>query len=163
MLTRHFGSLGAFAEYLAVVLVAEIEAEHHALKRAAVLVEKAVKEKIGYYQAQAGPFVAWAELAESTQQARGRAGFPENEPLLVTGELYNSIGHVVDRPGRMAHIGSDNDKAIWQELGTARIPPRSFLGSAAVEQKEKVVKIIGEDVVAALAGGEVIGGRLLIT
>jgi hypothetical protein len=51
-------------------------------------------------------------------------------PLLETGELRASIEWNAE--GKEGHVGSNNDKAVWQELGTARIPPRSFLMGAAM-------------------------------
>lgn len=85
-------------------------------------------------------------------------GFEENEPLLRTGELRDSIEHAVG--AGEAAIGSNNDKAVWQELGTDKIPPRSFLGSAAVENAEAVKKIVGETIVIALVGKDVFGGAI---
>lgn len=155
---REFGSMAAFAEHLGTVIVAEIGAEHSALERAAQLLEKAVKAKFGEYQPQAGEFVAWAELADATKADREKQGFAENEPLLRTGELRDSVGHKVG--SHEAAIGSNSDIAVWQELGTARIPPRSFFGSAAVENSDKIKKIVGEMVVVALVGKEVFGGAI---
>ena len=120
----------------------------------------AAKEKIGEYQDEAGPFVAWAELAESTKADRTRQGFPEDEPLLRTGEMRDSIEHQVEVP--VAQVGSNSDIAVYQELGTQHIPPRSFLGGAAVEKLDDIMKIVGEHAVAALVGEKVHEGRMLI-
>ncbi|WP_214680105.1 hypothetical protein, partial [Escherichia coli] len=55
-----------------------------------------------------------------------------------------------------AHVGSNDDKAVWQELGTSRgIPPRSFLGGAAVRKSAEVRDIIGREMHAALIKAEV--------
>lgn len=75
-----------------------------------------------------------------------------------TGDLRDSIEHTV--LGDEAHVGSNSEIAEYQELGTAHIPPRSFLGSALVQTTDEVVKIIGEGVVGALTGREIAGGEM---
>jgi hypothetical protein len=50
-------------------------------------------------------------------------------------------------------VGSNNDKAVWHELGTSRLPPRSFLMGAAVKMEDKIHKMAGRAVVALIAGG----------
>jgi phage gpG-like protein len=123
---KTFGSIGEFALHIGELVVLQHEADKIALERAARMIEHRAKEKIGEYQEQAGPFIAWAELAESTKADRARQGYPDDEPLLRTGELRDSIEHFV--ADGEAHIGSNNDIAVYQELGTEHIPPRSFLG-----------------------------------
>ncbi len=72
-----------------------------------------------------------------------------------TSDLRDSIQHTV--VGEEAHIGSNSGIAEDQELGTSRIPPCSFLGSALVQKTEEVVKIVGKGVSEALIGREVAG------
>lgn len=157
-MAKEFGSLAAFAEHIGTMIAAEVAAEHVALERSAKLIQKAAKAKIGEYQESAPPFVAWAPLAESTQAERARLGYPEDEPLLRDGTLRDSIQYRVG-VGE-AQIGSDLDIAVYQELGTDKIPPRSFLGGAAVENGDKVAKIVGETVALALVGKDVHQGRI---
>ena len=98
-------------------------------------IEHDAKEIIGHYQrSDTGPFPAWDELAASTKADRVSKGFSENNPLLRTGELRDSIGHEVR--GHSVAIGSDLDIAIYQEMGTATIPPRPFLRIAAFRSKK---------------------------
>jgi hypothetical protein len=52
--------------------------------------------------------------------------------------------------GRSAFVGSDEDRAVAQELGTNRIPPRSFLAHAAAESGEQIA-----DLVARTVGGAI--------
>src|SRR5690348_3170601 len=118
---REFSGPGALAAHLLVAATAMEHGEHAALEKAAVEVEKRAKDKIGEYQDAVGPFEKWRELADSTKADRVRKGFPENEPLLRTGEMRDSIEHKV--ADHEAHIGSDNSIALYQELGTSRIPP----------------------------------------
>jgi hypothetical protein len=156
---KEFSLLG-FARHLATMEAAlEIE-RHRGLERAAEVVERRAKANIGHYQDAAPPFAPWAELAQATQDERVALGYPENEPLLRDGAMRDSIEHTVR--GHEAHVGSDSDVAVFQELGTTRIPPRSFLGSAAVQSEGHVRRILGEHAVAALVGEEVVSGRLPI-
>ena len=126
---------------------------HEGLEKAAQIVEDEAKSEIGTYQGGVGGiFAGWQELADSTKADRVAQGFPENEPLLRTGEMRDSIDHSVE--GLTALVGSDSDIALWQELGTDKIPPRSFLGGAAFRKQDEVAEIIGDAGFAVLAGGE---------
>lgn len=146
-----FHSIAHFVEHLATLHAKEALGVRHGLDRAAKLVEKAAKAEIGHYQPASGPFPSWAELAESTKADRVSQGYTENDPLLRSGKLRDSIGHTVE--GLEACIGSDMDIAVYQELGTKTIPPRPFLGPALFNNEHKVVKLIGEHASGALLGG----------
>jgi phage gpG-like protein len=145
---REFDLLG-FAAHLVAAEAAINHAEHKALERAAKLVEREAKEEIGHYQE------GWPQLSESTKGDRERKGFPADEPLLRTGDLRDSIHHQVE--GKEAVVGSESDVAVWQELGTAKIPPRSFLAGAAHRKGQQVAHIIGRGVVHSLVG-DALGG-----
>lgn len=124
------------------------QAQHAALEKAAVIVETEAKAEIGNYQGAAGPFAAWAPLKPETI-ARKVNG---DTPLLETGEMRDSIEHMVQ--GNSAYVGSNNEKALWQENGTSRgIPPRSFLGGAAVRKSPDVVAAVGQTIQAYLVSG----------
>lgn len=147
---RNFSLLG-FIEHAAVMAAEVVIAEHEALEKGAEIVEKEAKDAIGVYQTQAGPFAAWAELADATKADRVARGYSENDPELRTGDLRDSIEHTV--LGHEAHIGSDSEIMVFQELGTATMPARSILGGAAVRKGPEVAMIAGSEVVAALIGG----------
>ena len=115
-------------------------------------VEHEAKAEIGHYQDAAGPFGDWPELAPSTRAEEQRLG--------RTGDLPNSIEHTV--MGDEAHVGSNSEIAAYLELGTAHIPPRSFLGGALVRKEDEVVAIVGSAVVGALIGREPVGKRPVI-
>ncbi|HHA1936229.1 TPA: hypothetical protein ACOEP6_004741 [Enterobacter ludwigii] len=104
-------------------------------------IEEEAKEEIGVYQPAVGPFDAWAPLAESTKADRVRQGYSEDDPLLRSGELRDSISHRV--MGLAAVVGSTDDKAVWQEYGTDRIPPRPFIGPAYVKSFHKITEMVG--------------------
>lgn len=105
---------------------------------AAVVVKEAAKAAIGTYS------FNWPPLAPSTL-ARKAA----DTPLLETGELRDSIQHHVD--GHVAHIGTNDGRAVFHELGTVRIPPRSFLVQAAIHKETEVHRIIEREVVLHLS------------
>jgi HK97 gp10 family phage protein len=151
---REFESLAKFAEHLAVMSVAVVAAEHKALDRCAKLIENTAKSEIGVYQPEVGPFQDWAPLADSTESEKSRLGYPTGAPLLREGTLRDSIEHEVS--GNEAVIGSKSDIAAYQEFGTDKIPPRSFIGPAAFRNKEKIRRIVGEAAIEGLTCGEVI-------
>jgi phage gpG-like protein len=147
---RDFRSPKEFATFLTGAASAMQRRQSSALKEAAQIIEREAKAEIGHYQEAAPPFKAWAELADSTKQDRIQKGFSPNDPLLRTGNLRESIGHAV--AGREAAVGSNLDIAIYQELGTRTIPPRSFLGGAAVRKSEEVANLLGKQSVEVLVG-----------
>lgn len=158
-------SLDGFLLHLAGMEIAMTAHTAHALEKAAVMVETEAKAEIGHYQGEAGQFAAWAELADSTKADRARHGYAEDEPLLREGTLRDSITHSVEVTGPVAGeavIGSNSEIAVYQELGTSRIPPRSFLGGALVRKADKVAELLGGHVEKALLGEEVHQGRLSI-
>lgn len=68
----------------------------------------------------------WPSLAESTIASKKRG----DSPGLETGQMRDSIHHVVDPLRLEVMVGSSDKHALWFELGTAKQPPRSFLGLA---------------------------------
>jgi phage gpG-like protein len=148
---RDFKSLGEFAFFLGELVVAEREACHHGLERSARLVEKTAKEKLGHEQGN------WPPLAQSTLDDKESKGYPTPSPLLRDGEMQGSIEHHV--ADLEAEVGSNSQIAVWQELGTSKMPARSFLASSAIEKEREVVEIIGEDVMLVMGGEAKSGGR----
>ena len=159
---KEFHSLLAFSEHLVKVAAAEELLVKRAVSHCAKLVEREAKAEIGAYQNQAGPFAGWAELTDSTKADRIAKGFPEDEPLLRTGEMRDSIGTTISTDGLEAQIGSNSDIAVYQELGTDKIPPRSFLGGAMARELPEIKAILGRSVYAALIGDKVFETRLKI-
>ncbi len=151
---KHFSSFGAFAMHLIEREVAARFALHAGLEHVATKVEETAKSELGTYQPEVGQFPAWQPLAQSTVDDRIAQGFPADEPLLRTGDLRESISHQVE--GLEAAVGSTSDVALYQELGTMNMPPRPFLGPAAVRNERHMVRVLGAVAVAGLAGGEVL-------
>lgn len=148
---KEFGDLASFAAHLALAEVAAHKALEKGLDKAADHIERAAKGKIGEYQGANGMHDAWPEQADSTKEDRVRKGFTENDPLLRTGALRDSISH--ETHGLEAAIGSTSDIAVYQELGTDKIPPRPFLGAAAYESIDEVKKLVGGAVITWIVGG----------
>lgn len=153
-----FRSPAHFAAFLATASAALEARKRNALEEAAKVIEAEAKARIGRYQQAAPPFAAWAPLAPSTVQDRVQKGFTPNDPLLRTGELRDSIGHVVS--GDEAVVGSNLEVAVYQELGTKRIPPRSFLGSAAVVKGKQAADAAGRSLMVTLVGPGFVAGPL---
>jgi hypothetical protein len=143
-MTKVFSLLGFIAELPA------LDRDVHAVgtkivKRACEMVEKRAKASIG----QTHPGI-WAPLLAATITDKQRHGFPTPKPLLRTGELRDSIEHVVH--GLEGAVGSNDPVAVFQELGTSRIPPRSFLVSSAIASSDKIARMAAAATVAALSG-----------
>ncbi|WP_045736805.1 HK97-gp10 family putative phage morphogenesis protein [Xanthomonas sp. MUS 060] len=155
---KQFGSLAAFATQLTVLEAGVVFQLEKGLDAVAAKIEKTAKEEIGEYQEAIGPFPAWEELADSTKEDRIYKGYTENDPLLRSGELRDSISH--ETKGLEAAIGSDSDIAVYQEMGTETIPPRPFLGPAVEYNHESIRKIVGGALVVGLLGGGSIPAEL---
>lgn len=148
---REFSPL-EFSLHLAQLSISIEKVESDALEKCAKLIERDAKAQIGFYQAAAGPFPAWEQLADSTEAEKARKGYEPDAPLLREGDLRDSIEHEVQ--GKDAVIGSKSDIAEYQEFGTANIPPRPFIGPAAFHNKENIQKILGGAVVEGITGGQ---------
>ena len=92
----------------------------------------------------------WAPLAASTIADKARKGYAIPKPLLRTGELKDSIQYTAR--GLEGCVGSDLNKALYLEMGTSRMPPRSFLRSSAIVSEDKIRRMATATVVAALSG-----------
>lgn len=124
-----FDVLG-FAAHL-THMASELEGDKREdLERVGKMVETEAKSAIGTYK------YGWPPLAASTL-AKKKA----DTPLLETGEMRNSISHAISGPNSV-DVGSNNQKAVWHELGTTKAPPRSFLVKAAQTKEPEVVGLM---------------------
>lgn len=110
-------------------------ARKEALTQSAGLIRDEAKRVIGTYD------YGWPRLKPETIKHK----IAGDTPLRETGELQASIQCSVDAEAGIATVGSNNPKALWHELGTSRVPPRSFLAGAAVAKTPEVLKICGAD------------------
>ncbi len=136
-----FPSLASFANYLSGALQFELgAAQRRGLTQACLVIESEAKAAIGTYR------YNWPRLSPATVARKGA-----DTPLLQTGQMRDSITHEVSNDGR-AVVYTDDPKAVYHELGTARIPPRPFLSRAAIENESEAGTALAEPVLAALAG-----------
>jgi HK97 gp10 family phage protein len=149
-----FSSMAHFADHLLTAAVKEVLVLHEGLEKCAALIEKTAKAELGTYQPQTGPFQDWAELTDATKTDRVQQGYTENDPLLRSGELRDSISH--ETGGLEAVIGSTSPVMAIQEFGTSTIPPRPVLGPAAFRNKEKIQRILGAAALSGLFSGTAI-------
>ena len=131
----------------------QVPAEQHgvfrmAMIRACVMVQSDAVMRLGSYHGAVGPFPRWQQLAPATQEERARLGYAPNDPLYRDGTLARSIEFTIQ--GSTGHIGSDLDIAVYQEVGTGRIPPRPFLGPALYVNEFKIHKLFVRAVFKAL-------------
>lgn len=152
-MSKEIMGLAEFGAHLAEIAIAEVEFLNHGLEHVAKLVEAEARAEFGVYQPQTGPFPAWPELADSTKEQRLDLGFTENDPLLRTGKLRDSIGHEVH--GLDAVVGSASDLMVYHEFGTSRMPARPVLGPAVFRHRDKIEALIGEAAVLGIAGARV--------
>lgn len=123
---KEFRSFGAFATHLAILAIETKVVKHAVLEEAAEEVQETAKGMIGFYHQDPH----WEALADSTEAEKARLGFEPDAPLLRTGEMRESITTVVSLNGDFAVVGSDEQKMVWHELGTTKMPPRPVLGPA---------------------------------
>jgi phage gpG-like protein len=138
--------LASFAAFCSVggELMHDIEAaKKAAIHVMASMIAEEAKRVIGKYD------YDWPQLAETTKVDRVKAGFAANEPLLRTGELRDSIEYTVIDDEHAA-VGSNLEIAVYQELGTVHIPPRSFLAAAAAHKGEDAAKVAGKIIADAI-------------
>jgi HK97 gp10 family phage protein len=149
-----FGNLAdltAHIERLAAGMASASSTES-GLEKAAKLLEDKAKETVGEYHDAIGPAPAWADLADATKADRVAKGFHEDEPLLRTGALRDSISHEV--AGHEAWIGSDSEIAEYHETGTSRMPPRPIFGTALYGNIDQAVDAIGHAATVHISGGK---------
>jgi phage gpG-like protein len=115
-------------------------AERAGIEAAAQIVQTEAKRVIGTYD------YGWPPLKEATIARKANG----DTPLLETGEMRDSIEYTVINDHE-AEVGSNSDKAVWHELGTSKIPARSFLAGAAIEKAHEASRVIGISVAAAIA------------
>jgi phage gpG-like protein len=139
-------NLSSFAAFCSIggELMHDIEiAKKTAIHVMAQMIAEEAKRVLGSYD------YDWPQLAPATQADRVQAGFAANEPLLRTGELRDSIEYKVTSD-HTAEVGSNLDVAVFQELGTIHIPPRSFLAAAAAHKGEDAAKVAGKIIANAI-------------
>jgi hypothetical protein len=97
---------------------------------------------------------SWPPLAESTLRDKEAKGFPVPSPLLRTGEMRDSIRRELDPIALEVIVGSSDPRALWQEMGTSRIPPRPFLALGMQHALPFAVETFGNIMVKTIIGAK---------
>src|ERR1700730_9906020 len=118
-MTLKFSSLGSFAAHLLTIEADLKLSQEVCVEKACRMVEKEAKTAIGTYR------FNWPPLEPETVARKAKG----DTPLLETGELRDSIEHVVVREGAevVGYVGTNNPIAKYHELGTRTIPRAPFL------------------------------------
>lgn len=115
-----------------------------AMKTSAIAVVEAAKDELdGKDKPQ-----DWPELSDATKAKHVRKGYDESAPLEASGALRDSIQYRSSE--KSFEVGSDSQIAVYQELGTATIPPRSFLAPALHNKIPGILETVGKAVEMAL-------------
>lgn len=145
-----FATLADLAHHLTRETWGGLAATRQGLEVATAILQKEAKAEFGHYQAAEGPFPAWAELADATKEDRVMQGFAENDPLLRTGNLRDSIERETNDWEGI--VGSTSEIMPFHEFGTAKMPPRPVLGPALYRKAEEIAELIGSFAVSGLVG-----------
>jgi hypothetical protein len=138
-------TFAGFANVLSTLAISISSRQQAAMEAAAVIVETEAKRVLGTYD------YGWPSLSPITLGRKSA-----DTPGLEAGDMRDSITHVATKDE--ADIGSDDDKALWFELGTSRgQPPRSFLGQALVHKSHEVVAAIGNVALAKIGTAPIAG------
>jgi hypothetical protein len=140
-------SLGELAEALETHSAAAVVATRTALKEGAEIVKVKAQDAIGHYQEAKGDVPAWAPLSDATKADRVAEGFTEDDPLLRTGELRDSIEvRPVDDDAvlvgvfdpAMETVAAAMEYGYHNVRANKFVAPRSFIRGTAFEQSEVV-------------------------
>ena len=136
-MTQFFSSPLAFAAHLVVVERNMRAVEPAIVAKATQMVWEEARRVLGTEG------YNWPALSPNTKKTQPGM-------LLETGELRDSIEWTAH--GLHGEVGSNNDKAVWHELGTSRIPPRPFLAGAAAAMGPEIQKKAARAVMAVALG-----------
>jgi HK97 gp10 family phage protein len=139
MPTSGLWGLGEFALHLKVIEREMHEANRLIVRRACQMVAAEAKRVLGT------DGYNWAPLSEHTKKTQPGM-------LLETGAMRASIEWSTSHDGLEGHVGSNSDIAVYQEMGTSRIPPRPFLAGALHQKAPEIVKMAGRAAHAVVAG-----------
>jgi hypothetical protein len=86
----------------------------------------------------------WSQLAASTLKDKAAKGFPVPSPLKRTGEMAESYQKELLLADLAVVVGSPEKVALWQEIGTSRIPPRPVVAKAMQNSLPYAADTFGE-------------------
>lgn len=139
-------SLAEFADQLAASIRTVVPRLEIGLEKVGTLAQTIAAELPGHDQPH------WAPLAASTLLDKERRGFPVPSPLKRTGEMAESYHKELVPTELAVVIGSAEKVAMYQEMGTSRIPPRTVLKPALERSLPYAADVFGEIAVSVLTG-----------
>jgi hypothetical protein len=139
-------SLKQFEAQLAASLSRVVPAIEIGLDKVGTLALTLAEHYPGTYQP------GWAPLADSTLKDKADKGFPVPSPLKRTGEMAESYKKELELAELAVVVGSPEKKALWQEMGTSRIPPRPVVATAMSNSLPYAADVFGEIAVGLLTG-----------
>ena len=142
--------LMSIAEFIVKTKTIQMELEivgHAVIARACELICAEAKRVLGTEG------YDWPALSPATLAHKMQSGM-----LLETGELRDSIQW--ESSGLEGAVGSNSDRAVWHELGTVKIPPRSFLAGAAMATEDQIHRMAAKAVMAVIAGRGLHGSEM---
>lgn len=139
-----FDEFAAFLSRSAALVRPELEAD---LVKIGEAQKHLAKELIGHEHDD------WPPLAESTIEEKASHGYQVPAPLLREGTLRDSIEMRVSPAVLEVAVGSDDPVALYQEMGTSRIPPRPFISKSAVDNLPFAEDTLERTAVALLTPG----------
>lgn len=93
--------------------------------------------------------IAADELAREVRLALSVSpGGPHDHPWMQTGALHDSVEARAE--GAQAVVGSTSDVAVYQEHGTATVPPRPTFAPIAASTGHALAQSMGHSVARAL-------------
>lgn len=168
---RRFKDLNQFARFLESAQRRAADTRRKAMQMGAELIATEMRREIGRYQDADGPFPAWRKLAPRTlADKRRRNEAPPDNPLKASGSMQEAVGASTQDDGRKSVAGVKASRsrdgtlapvAVWQERGTKgphagedgfHVPPRSFVARSAYRRGEDAVRLIGREIIGAIAG-----------
>lgn len=130
-MTTHSTSFLGLAAIFAGAIARMDHVQAAQMEKAALIIEKEAKRVLGTHD------YGWPPLAAATLTRK--AG---NTPGLETGLMRDSVEHVSNKDE--LQVGSNEDRALWFEMGTINQPPRPFLSGALTHKLDEVKKVLGK-------------------
>jgi hypothetical protein len=135
-----------FADQLEAAIATVVPRIEIGLDKVGTLALTLSVEYPGHYQP------GWPALAESTLADKEAKGFPVPSPLKRTGAMAESYRKELVPTELAVVVGSEDKVALWQEMGTSRIPPRPVVGLAMQNSLPYAADVFGEITVSLLTG-----------
>lgn len=153
-MTRYLNSFGELAlEFISMTTRTSV-ALGDGLDQVMAHIEASARRKVGRYQDAVGPFPAWPELSDAYEAEKVAAGYPDEAPLLRTGQMVASFGHETDRMALEGVAGAKDETMVFHEFGTKDMPARPVWGPALFEDKALIQRLVGAAATAGMIGAD---------